>query len=184
MRTPHLAAMALLLALAATSCGDDEPSAEPTPKMPSPTSSSTTSTPTAEPEPWEVQSRAGIKAYLQRYVEIFSEAFATGETDAFRALGTRCEGCEDFADQIQAVYDAGGSITTKGGIQFAGWSVDETGFEDGCGCIVVTKSSGSTWVRSAGADPETYPGGRAEYLVSLEWTGESWTIVGLTGLQT
>lgn len=177
MRTPHLAAMALLLALAASGCGDDEPSAEPTPKMLSPTSSST-APPTAEPEPWEVQSRAGVKAFLQRYVEIANKALTSGDTSAYRSLSTNCDQCDDYARQIEDVYGAGGRIESKPD-QFVSSSVDQNGVEGGANCIVVFRASPTTWVRKADAEPEDYSGGEIEQVVSLRWTGDSWTIVGV-----
>lgn len=162
-----------------TGCSDGEPSAEPTPIMPSP--SSPTTTPAPEPEPWEVESRAGVKAFLERYVEIFSEAERTGDTEEFRALGTNCDGCDQVADQIDEVYEAGGSIESKSA-RFTGWSVDENGLKGGAACVVVYESSPTTWIRSPGAKPQTYPGGEIEQVVNLEWTGDGWTIIGLSNL--
>jgi hypothetical protein len=180
MRTRSLSLSLLLSLVVVTGCGIGEPSGDPTPKMPP--SSSPASTPTAEPEPWEVHSRAGVKAFLQRYVEVLSETFTTGDTEAYRALATDCDGCDQVADQIEKVYKAGGHIESEPD-RFTGWSVDENGLKGGAECIVVYEGSPTTWVRRPGAKPETYPGGKIEYLVNLKWTGEGWTIVGLFPLE-
>ena len=172
-------ALASLLLAGATACSGDGAQAEPTPKMP-PISSSTPSTP--EPEPWEVKSRAGVKAFLQRYVEIFSEATRTGDTEAYRALSTNCDGCDEVADQVDEVYQAGGRIESEPD-KFKGWSVDENGLNGGAACVLVFESSRTRWIRRPGAEPETYPGGTIEQLVKLEWTGSGWTVTGLFPLE-
>jgi len=178
MRTRSLSSCLLLTLLVSTGCGIGDPSGDRTPIMPP--SSSTTSTPT--PEPWEAESRAGVKAFLQRYVEVFSAALTTGDTEALRALATNCDGCDQVAVQIEEVYKAGGHVESES-VRFTGWSIDENGLKGGAECIVVYQSSPTTWVRRRDAKPETYPGGKIEQLVSLEWTGDAWTIVGLSNLE-
>lgn len=147
-----------------------------------PETSTTAATPTPEPEAWEVRSRAGVEAYLERYVEIFSDAIRSGSTDDLRALSTNCEGCDQVAAQIEEVYGAGGEIRSEP-FRYTGSSVDQGGIRDGAACVVTYESSGTTWVRSKGAEPERYPGGTNEKAVKLEWTGSGWTITSLTNLE-
>ena len=180
MRTRSLITAGLLATLlSATACSDGEPEAEPTPKMP--TTSSTTSEPEPEPEPWEVKSRAGVKAFLQRYVQVFSDAARTGDTSEYRSLGPNCDGCNQIADQIDEVYQAGGRIES-GPYRFAGWSIDENGLHGSAACVVTYATGKTTWIRTKGASPETYPAGQTDQLVTLQWQDDAWVIIGLENL--
>lgn len=167
-------------ALLAAACSSGTPEEEPTPRMPE--TSTTTATPTPEPEAWEVRSRAGVEAYLERYVELLSNAMRTGDTASLLELTQECDECRELADQIDAVYAADGRIETEPK-QFKGWSLGESGItKDNTVATVRYQSPPATWIRQSGGTPETYPGGLDEQGISLRWTGDSWRVTSIFGV--
>lgn len=182
MRTRSTFASLVLLAVltGTTACSGGEPQADPTPKMP-PSSGTTPPSTTPTPEAWEVRSRAGVKAFLERYVELLSNALRDGDTAPFGALTTDCQGCNEVTTQIDDVYKAGGRIESDP-LKFDGWSLSQSGVGDRVTATVKYTSPPTTWIRSEGARPEKYPGGSDEQGITLRWTGDGWTVTSVFGV--
>lgn len=112
-RTIGTLASGLALVAALSACGGDpaprfeaEPSAEPTTASPSAS---------AEPEPWEERTDDGAVAFVEHWLGLFRDAENSGETAALRqASASNCESCTRFADEIDAIYRAGGAIESDG----------------------------------------------------------------------
>ncbi len=107
-RTIGTLASGLALVAALSACGGDpaprfeaEPSAEPTTASPSAS---------ADPEPWEERTPEGAVAFAKHWTATFSEAFQTGDTEAFKSLNAAgCESCEFLIETVESIYGEGGT---------------------------------------------------------------------------
>lgn len=107
-RTIRAVASSLALGAALSSCGGDpeprfeaEPSAEPATSSPSAS---------AEPEPWEERTPEGAVAFAKYWTATFSEAFQTGDTEAFERLNAAdCESCGFLVETVESIYGVGGT---------------------------------------------------------------------------
>jgi hypothetical protein len=119
-----------------------------------------------------------VEAFARRWVRIFYQAQSSGDTTAFRALGPECEQCNDFADQIDEVYDAGGTITSDP-FSVTGTQLQQKRLTKRPSVFVAYAHQGVTWVRKAGQNPDVYPAAQTERILYLEWNGSGWTVDGM-----
>ena len=109
-RTIGALASSLALVAALSACGGDpeprfqaEPSAAPSAASPSASVS-------AEPEPWEERTPEGAVAFAKHWTATFSDAFQTGDTEAFERLNDRsCESCGFLVETVKSIYGEGGT---------------------------------------------------------------------------
>lgn len=171
MRQIHRHALALGLVLALSACGGDpEPQFEADPS-PAP-SEVTTSAPAKEA--WEEKSDDGAIAFVEHWVEAFSDAFQTGDTAAVRDLADAgCDACDGLVDLIDAAYADGGSIRGDA------WSVvaaRPSGTPpEGRAAVSADIEQPQQVVKKAGERPMRTSAGEATYLFELSWDG-GWAV--------
>lgn len=102
---PPLLAFALCAALASCT-GQDNPTPAP---LPSPTQTETKTTEPVDKDP------STPEEFLSLFVTTLNASISTGDTESFRGLFTKaCSSCETITRNIEAVYDAGGSVESDG----------------------------------------------------------------------
>ncbi len=102
-----LAALACCGLLSLSACSDDSSSsADPPTTAPTSASSDPTSTPTDEGETPE--------EFVRRWVEVDRQMQNSGDTDEYRQITKGCTACKGVADQVEAIYEAGGYVKTDG----------------------------------------------------------------------
>ncbi|CAM3587658.1 hypothetical protein [Nocardioides zeicaulis] len=108
MHVRRALALSVLAPLLLAGCSDGDPEPSPTPKMPDPTS--------ASPSPTESETAEAESAedFVRRWVQVSNEMQQTGEVAEFRKLSRQCQSCGQAADQVQSIYEAGGSIEFGG----------------------------------------------------------------------
>lgn len=119
MHHRRLAALAIVPLLALGACNGDS-DAEP----PEPTAGATTTPPTPDPDPSPTgpveppvpdamakPTKAGAKAFVTYYWDVFNYAQATGDVRVLRSLALQgCDVCEDFSGAIRDLYRGQGSV--------------------------------------------------------------------------
>lgn len=164
-------AIAVTVALSVlTACGSDpEPRFEADP-TPSPTLS-TSPTPD-DPEPWEEKSDEGAIAFVEHWLREFNYAENTGETAELRDVSSAdCESCQNFIDEIERVYSAGGKMRSDG------WKVvvagrPESMNRDLLAVPLEVKQSDQRVREAADAPWVTNEGIRLGLSAQLAWDGE------------
>ena len=87
---------------------------EPSP-TPTPTPTDPAAVPPERPEAMDTVDVAGAEAFATYFIELFPYAYATGDTDAFRAHShPECIFCADLISKAEAQAAAGGH--TEGGL--------------------------------------------------------------------
>ena len=160
-------ALAAAIPLLLAGCTDTP---EPTPKIPDPTTSSAAPTPTESETP-EAES---AEDFIRRWVEEDQRMFATGDTQAFLALGPDCDDCKDIAATVDRIYSAGGTV------QWDGWRILELaprGRPTANAYRFVVKSAPTRYRESSSSPWKTLEGGRGVQLIVLESAGSSWRVV-------
>lgn len=167
-----LSATTLVLA----GCGADaEPKFEADPSPAAPTSATLTPD---EPEPWEEKSDEGAIAFVEHWIAGFNQMQSTGETAAFRSLGTKdCEACDNFVDITRSIYGNGSTVDSRG------WSVrgadippGQKGSDRDVSVVidqaaeVITDSNGKIDRNSAG---------RITVIATVTWTPAGWRMSGV-----
>jgi hypothetical protein len=158
---------ALPLVLGLTSCSEDDP--EPI-LAPTPTASPTPSPTATETGPSETP-----EEFIRRWVEIYNEMQTTGDTSEYRAVGPDCRPCREVAEQIDKIFENGGSIRTKG------WSVVSIGEPSGDAQTpsydVRIKSTPTFYTERAGGPKKSFPGGTFVERFVLKLEDGQWTML-------
>ena len=166
-------AAGLVIAVTALAGCTDEPEPRFEEPTETPAASESTSSAADEPEPWEEKSKAGAVAFARHWVHALNEAQLSGDVRALRAASTeRCVTCRDLAEQLEALYAAGGHVQT------AGWKVLLVGPPPGD----VTESVDVTLriarapqsVFEGNGPPERYDGDRTTFSAGLVWRDGQW----------
>ena len=100
--------------------------------------------------------------------------FATGDTDAFLAMGPDCDDCEKIADTVDRIYGAGGTV------KWDGWTIREIERrgKPSAHAYRFVVSSAPTRSRESPAGPwKSLDGGRAVQLIVLKPVGPSWQVL-------
>lgn len=171
-------ATAGLLGFAGVGCtsSDDPPEPAPLPtESPGPSGSELESAPTPPPEAKE-KSRKGAKTFIRAYIETVNYATRSGDVAPLRAMATsECQSCTDVADRIESVYDAGGSIESKG------WRISSIAPVPGQPSLrpvidIGLLLSPQVVVASAVAEPERFDGGRLPATFHMQWSAGEWKV--------
>ena len=169
----YAAAGAAVLALAG--CGDD-----PEPRIADPTSTpSSSSSPSesaaAEKEPWEEKTDDGAVAFVEHWLEVFSTAFQTGETQDLQALHAKtCPTCDGFVGLIEDAWSDGGEI--RGDAWSASSLAPSKNPPDGKAAISATIDQPGQVIVDANGGEERTPPGTVEYLFELAWAQGQWRV--------
>jgi hypothetical protein len=160
-----------------TGCSDDVSSARP-PTVPA-SSPSTSSTADPSPTPDEQTPEEFVRAWVAEYNAMQN----TGETEKFRSLSLRCKACASVADQMDAIYGAGGYVKTKG------WSLTSLRVSkpNGKGQRVVTVEVDSApieYVEEAGGPTQSFPGGDSRYELSIAPRTATWNMFNIAQVAT
>lgn len=157
---------------------DDPPPALPTPS-PAPTvgafAESDDTEPTAEPEP------ETAKEFIRRWPVVETAMLNTGDSSGYRAISTDCSECQGIADRVDAIYDNGGYIKTRG------WTVEDTkrqgpASNEELQLVVRTFAQPTRYQEKAGGPKKRYAGGPITYRVAIKRTTEGWQLASVTEL--
>lgn len=162
----RLAAVSLALVLGMSACGstDDDPSDEPSER----------------PEFAQEAGVAGAERFAGYWVETLNEATDSGDTETYRSLASEdCAACEDFAQQLDTIYESGGRVESKG------WEiakiVPEAGAtEDAVGLLMTVDVSEQTVYKTADAKADTFDGGTQAFRLELIREDEAWLVDDLS----
>ncbi|MCK9822352.1 DUF3558 domain-containing protein [Nocardioides cavernae] len=164
MHVRRLLALSLAVPLLLAGCSDEP---KPTPKMPESTSSS----PTTEPTEAETPEAESPEDFIRRWQAAALSAQNQGDTSEYRALGPRCKPCSDFADQVDRIYDEGGSVV------LTSLDVISVAPAPGAEQFRLTRVLGKTKVLdSQGEQQQAFAGGREVLNVFLEQVRGKWRV--------
>ena len=160
MRSHHLAAVLLPLALAA--CSADP--ATPPPFTPGTSASSPSVSATAYAETAE--------EFIRRWEAAGDAMQADGDTTPFRSLSSeKCESCTSFADSVERAYANGGYIKYDG--TRIRWIKRQAAF-----VYDVRVSSGPTEYKESTAGPiKHFDGGTVTMRLTLRQTSNGWRVL-------
>jgi hypothetical protein len=109
-----------VLAAALVGCSDDAPRAQPTQSATaasttrapesSATQAPTKPAPPALPAAAKEDSKAGVKAFVGWYVDLFNYSANTGNVTMFSQYGEWCRSCQNYASEIEDTYAQGGAF--------------------------------------------------------------------------
>jgi hypothetical protein len=169
-----LAALACCLCALLSACSDDSSStAEPPVTSPTVRTSDPTSSPTDEAESPE--------DFVRRWVEVDKEMQNSGDTKEYRRITRGCEACKGVADQVDAIYSAGGYVKTDG-LQVKRIHAGEADANQEVEVRLKVNSTPTEYVEKKGGEVQTLPGGAVGYLMTLHQTDASWLLVQLERL--
>ena len=159
-------ALALVVPLLLAGCSEDEPE----PKMPD--SSPTSSEPSPSPTETETAEAESAEDFIRRWQAAALSAQSKGVTTEYRALGPKCRPCNEFADQVDAIYADGGTIELDKldvlSVEPVGASPDQ---------FTLTRVLGATRVlNDSGAEEQSFPGGREVLTVVVEEVRGDWRV--------
>lgn len=146
-----------------TACGGDPPSPPPLSLSPTPTVSETT------------QASESAEHFIRRWVQVDNRMQNTGDTSEYRSIAEPgCKACRGLADEVQRIYEAGGYIRT-GGLVVR--SIESVGrMNEGVTYEVAVDSAPTRFKRSSTSRLESFPGGRATYVLVIGRETGSWRI--------
>lgn len=160
MSVRRTAISALAAGLLLAGCSDvPEPRFEPT-RSPSPTESSPTATPEAQ----------SPEAFIQEWFNLAVEMQNTGDTSDLLAVSSSCKACTNLADQVEAIYQAGGAI------KIGSMRVQSVSKESGTTFRAVVKASATTLTRDSRSEPERLPANRNTYILVLQPDESGWAM--------
>jgi hypothetical protein len=120
-------------------------------------------------------------AFLQWWVEMYNYVEATGETDlVFEHSEPGCTFCQNFVDDVEPVYVAGGRIEREAPAEFrdpVAEGVDAQGYM--VVTVQVAGGAGRTYARNGTviqSSPATEPFRAA---VGLQWSSDEWRFVDI-----
>lgn len=178
-RLSRAVAVTIAVSVLAACASDPEPQFE---ADPTPTPTVSTSPTPAEPEPWEEKSDEGAIAFVEHWIDVFNASMSSGNTEELRAISSGdCDSCNNFARLTDSIYAAGGSV--RGGA----WTVTSTSepqASDGTTLLSIDITQDpQTIVEAARKKAKRYPGGKVDYLASIQWSNDGWRMLRLDVVQ-
>jgi hypothetical protein len=133
------------------------------------------------PEATEL-SEAGAVAFLQWWVEMYNHVEATGETElVFEHSEPGCTFCQNFVDDVEPVYAAGGRIEREAPTRFL--DVDSTPPDTNSYVLVTLRvsSGASATYGTSGELLRSAPGDDPPFtaVVGIQWKQGEWQLVDL-----
>jgi hypothetical protein len=170
-----LPALGAVVLLAACSSDPEPQIAAPTP---SPSASASAS---ASPA---VESSAAVaetpEEFIKRWLQTDVDMQNSGDTAAYRALTPDCVDCQQFADQVERYYAAGGYIRFGGQEMLSSTRLGSNGprsvYE------VVVDPEPTEYATAAGKPSKTLAGEKLTYKVTLAEADQSWLLAEATQL--
>lgn len=165
------AAVVPLLLLGA--CSQDDPQPKFSPPSESPTAAESSP---AEPvvRPWEKKTEAGAVAFAKHWIDVFSDAMLSGDTDGIVELSARnCRTCANVTDHLDEVYSDGGAYRK------AKWSVtsaDASVRHDAATVAMVIRRSAESFRESSSSPWIGNPGSSASFSAIVRWTLDRWVM--------
>lgn len=180
---PAVVAAACLLLTAAACNGDPDAQNSPTPSSPpSPTSTPTPTKPRATPPTIPAAARSGLtvtsaEAFAKFYIAALDYAIATGDAGPMRQWAYKtCRTCRDYAKTYEQTYKSGGTVTGQLGTTITRVAEARLIKNDTAAVLLHAREGSTTWHKSAGAKPTTFPGGDIKWDLTLADTGGHWTM--------
>ncbi|MEO5851307.1 MAG: hypothetical protein ABIQ15_02230 [Nocardioides sp.] len=167
-----LTALAVPLVLL-VSCTNDNPD-----PILAPTPSSTPTPTSAAPSPTKTGESETAEEFIERWVELSNEMQTSGDTEAYRLVSTNCLPCQDFASQIDDIYESGGFVETKG------WRIlsisEGNGPPNKPSFDVAIDARPTRYAPSDRAQESTLVGGRITERFDLRLAADGWSISNMS----
>jgi hypothetical protein len=158
LRSHHLAAVLLPLALSA--CSADP--ATPPPFTPGTSASSPSASPTAHAETAE--------EFIRRWIEVADAVQLDGDTGPYRAMTRGCDSCDAFANTVDRIYKAGGYI------DFGGTQVLSISRRAGHSYDYFVDAGATSYRETAHGPLKRLPGGHSKLGVDLTRSSRGWLV--------
>ncbi len=159
------AAVPVVLLLSLTACGgDDEPPADEG----------------DVPAFADNEGTAGAEQFLGFWTDTLNEATATGDTEQLKSLSAdECTTCDDFAEQLDQIYEAGGRVESDG------WEIEKAVPEAGAtdnevGLLVTFSVSPQTVYQTEDAEAQEFEGGNQGFRFHLVREQGEWQVHDLS----
>lgn len=174
-----------LLLVALSSCSEGAPTPKPLASSTSTTSPASTpgpstsaSAPAAGTLPPEARTgartKASAEAFMERYIQAFNAATATGETAVLAAMGDgTCESCSAASGRVERLYDRGGHISS------AGWTLKRMAIAmtpGGAKVSVDINLSPQVVIERANSPTTRYKGGQISTTFLLSFRQSRWLV--------
>ena len=177
------------LSVAACSGDPDQPAASVTPAASTPSVPGDGTEPvqgpsagTSEPrEPvlpaaaWGDSVRSA-KAFVEYYIDLLNYAMVSGDTEAFRAASSNCEGCDRYAELFEQTHEGGGEAQTKG------WAITYTSAHSvrkSVVALVEIDAARLVLKPSNNSAIETSPSESYSLKIDLKRTSGTWSVTNL-----
>ena len=121
------------------------------------------------------------QAFIRRWADADIAMQNSGDATTFRALSKGCRGCNAVARRVDAIYEAGGSIRTRG------WSIVDVRISNRNGrsrtADLVVDSAPTTYFASKSAPAKHLEGGREHFQLQMRAVGSSWLVTQFIQVQ-
>lgn len=97
-----------------------------------------------------------------------------GDTAEYRTLSADCDPCTGFAESVERIYSAGGSIETEGADIIGITQLDEAVFQ------VQVRESPTRYTETAGGPVKRFPGGPVILRVYVKHRASGWVVTNYT----
>ena len=121
--------------------------------------------------------RQGQINFVKYWIDTFNHAMVTGDTAKLKKLSAKsCAACKGFAHSVDAIYNSGGHVNTKGGtvthaIPVAGTPKDEPKIR------MDVKFAKQVVYKSKNAKPKVYPTASRQMQMVLTRKDQHWLLL-------
>lgn len=123
---------------------------------------------------------SGAQQFATYWVETLNEATTSGETAQLRSLAApECETCDDFAEQLEEIYSAGGRVEAEGW-EIASMTPEAGSSEDTTGLLLQIDVPAQQVYASKDAEVQEFEGGKQGLRMQLVWDDEQWFVANLS----
>ncbi|NUR08053.1 MAG: hypothetical protein HOQ22_13955 [Nocardioidaceae bacterium] len=118
----------------------------------------------------------GAQNFARYWVDVLNKATVTGDTKKLESLQKdSCEGCKVFTDRLNAIYQAGGHVETKG-FNVKTLLTDSSIPKPGAGVSATLTATPQTVVEKKGAKPTKRPGGDVRVRLIMVRENDHWVM--------
>ena len=123
---------------------------------------------------------AGAQQFATYWVETLNEATTSGETAQLRSLAApECQTCDDFAEQLEEIYGAGGRVEAEGW-EIASMTPEAGSSEDTTGLLLQVDVPAQQVYASEDAKVQEFEGGKQGLRMQLVWDDDQWFVANLS----
>ena len=123
---------------------------------------------------------SGAQQFATYWVETLNEATTSGETAQLRSLAApECETCDDFAEQLEEIYGAGGRVEAEGW-EIASMTPEAGSSENTTGLLLQVDVPAQQVYASKDAEVQEFEGGKQGLRMQLVWDDDQWFVANLS----